>query len=76
MPKGTYTKFIEEILTLDNELSAGDTVSQEYTRGIFNEIENSTANSAVVAQLKKQLDLLDSRRGTNWKETFPWLVNL
>jgi hypothetical protein len=76
MPKGTYTTFIEEILTLDNELSAGDTVSQEYTRGIFNEIENSTADSAVVAQLKKQLDLLDSRRGTNWKETFPWLVDL
>jgi hypothetical protein len=76
MPKGTYTKYIEEILELNKIMYVYDTISPIYTEGIFNEIENSPAIPHQIEKLKRELDKLDSRRGTNWRETFPWLVNI
>lgn len=76
MPKGTFTAYIEEILTLNEQLMHSDSVSALYTKGIFNEIENAPPNLEEIANLKRRLDILDSRRGTDWKNMFPWLVNL
>jgi sulfatase maturation enzyme AslB (radical SAM superfamily) len=76
MPTGTYTEYIKEILDLNKEMYKHDNISSMYAEGIFNEIENSPAIPAKIQQLKEELDRLDSRRGTNWQETFPWLVNI
>lgn len=76
MPTGVYTNYIEEILRLNEEMFKGDPVSKTYAEGIFNEIENSPSIPHKIIELKQQLDTLDSRRGTNWKETFPWLINI
>jgi len=76
MPPGTYTEFINEILELNKEMFKWDSVSLEYAQGIFNEIENSPAMPERIIELKTELDKLDARRGTNWRETFPWLVNI
>ena len=51
-------------------------VSEEYTRGIFNEIENSPSQPDRIKDLKEFLTLMDQRRGTDWTKTFPWLVNV
>ena len=76
MPAGTYGVYINELLELGKELYSYDTVSIEYLKGIFNEIETSPAIPEKIIKLKEELDQLDSRRNTNWKDTFPWLVDL
>lgn len=76
MPTGTYTEYIKEILDLNKEMYKHDNISSMYAEGIFNEIENSPAIPVKIQQLKEELDKLDSRRGANWRETFPWLVNI
>jgi hypothetical protein len=77
MPPGTYTVYINELLELAKTLYAStNDVSLEYLKGIFNEIETSPAIPEKIIRLKEELDQLDSRRNTNWKETFPWLVDL
>ena len=76
MPAGTYTEYIKEIIELNKLMYKNDPVSPIYAEGIFNEIENSPAMPDKIIKLKAELDLLDSRRGTNWRETLPWLVNI
>jgi hypothetical protein len=76
MPTGTYTEHIQEILRLNEIMFKTDPVSKIYAEGIFNEIEKSSYNKDKIRELKQELDTLDQRRGTNWKETFPWLVNI
>lgn len=75
MPQGTFTKYIEEILDLNEEMY-GNNPYKNYPKGIFNEIEKSPADYEKIQKLKDQLTLLDSRRNTDWKKTFPWLVNI
>jgi hypothetical protein len=76
MPQGTYTSYINELLELNKTMFSGDPISYNYAKGIFKEIENSPPMHDKIAQLKETLSKLDLRRGTNWKETFPWLVNI
>jgi hypothetical protein len=77
MPKGTYTKYIKEILELNKQMyNTYDDISPIYAEGIFNEIENSPAIPDKIEKLKLILDQLDSRRGTNWRVTFPWLESI
>jgi hypothetical protein len=76
MPPGTYTKYIEEIMELNKKMFDENSVSYKYTQGIFNEIEKSVYDKDKIRELKAELDELDSRRGTNWKQTFPWLVDI
>lgn len=42
-------------------------------QGIATRIKNSTANPDRIEKLKTYLDILDQRRGTNWRVLFPWL---
>lgn len=75
MPSGTYTKYIDEIMELNKQMQV-DPVTYQYVQGIFNEIEKSAYNPEKIIALKIQLDTLDQRRGTNWRETFPWLIDI
>lgn len=75
MPEGTFTNYIKEILDLNEEMY-GNNPYKKYPQGIFNEIEKSPANQELIVSLKERLTTLDKRRGTDWKETFPWLVNI
>ena len=75
MPPGTFTKHIEEILELNEEMY-GSNPYKKYPQGIFNEIDNSPSRPEKIKELKERLTLLDSRRGTDWKKTFPWLVDV
>jgi sulfatase maturation enzyme AslB (radical SAM superfamily) len=80
MPPGTYTRYIDELHKLNKIMyTYGNNINSiaiEYTHGIFNEIENSPAQPDKIKLLIKELIKLDQRRNTNWKTTFPWLVDI
>lgn len=44
-----------------------------YLQGIASQIQNSCIDPKKILQLHTHLDELDRRRGTNWKELFPYL---
>ena len=42
-------------------------------QGIANDILKAEINKTEILKLKTFLDEKDRRRGTNWKQIFPWL---
>jgi pyruvate-formate lyase-activating enzyme len=51
-----------------------DGVSKQYMAGIFASIQNTKKNPVEMLKLKTFLNEKDRRRGTNWKQLFPWLA--
>jgi hypothetical protein len=51
-----------------------DGVSKQYMAGIFASIQNTKKNPAEMLKLKTFLNEKDRRRGTDWKQLFPWLA--
>ena len=49
---------------------------KKYWDGIVHQITNATKDTQRIEDLKKYLSVLDARRNTDWKKTFPWLVDL
>jgi len=49
--------------------------SYKYLQGIWSQIQISCINEEKILQLHTHLDELDRRRGTNWKQLFPYLEN-
>lgn len=45
----------------------------EYMQGQFKEIKNKKPDMKLVKNLKNFLDILDQRRGTDWKKIYPYL---
>ena len=75
MPGDVYEKHIEHILSFSDQVFQ-NTSYKNFAKGMFNEIVQSPASYDKIDALKAELSKLDSRRGTNWKETFPWLVEV
>jgi hypothetical protein len=55
-------------------------VNSEYAQNVYDSLEGilktintQQKNPDKILKLKKYLDLLDARRGTDWKQIFPWL---
>lgn len=77
MPPGTYKKYFDELLELNEKMyKEGNEGYKQYVRGIFNEIDASPAQPDKIQKLKDRLSLLDSRRSTDWRKTFPWLNDI
>lgn len=76
MPPSTFTKYFDELLELNKTMYSGNTLYQDYVKGIFMEIDTSPAQPNIIKELKATLTKLDQRRGTNWRETFPWLESV
>lgn len=45
-----------------------------YMEGIANSIEQTQRDPSKIKLLEDYLELMDRRRGTNWREVFPWLI--
>jgi organic radical activating enzyme len=75
MPGNVYEQHIETILSFNDKLF-DNTHNKNFVKGLFNEIVQSPHSYDNINALKTELSKLDSRRGTNWKETFPWLVEI
>jgi organic radical activating enzyme len=52
-----------------------ENISYKYLQGIQLQIQNSCVNEEKILQLHTHLDELDRRRGTNWRQLFPYLEN-
>jgi hypothetical protein len=51
-----------------------DQAARQYMQGLIKFVNASSKNLNEMNNLKIFLDEKDRRRGTNWQETFPWLV--
>jgi MoaA/NifB/PqqE/SkfB family radical SAM enzyme len=71
-PQDTFKNDIKIILEL-NELMCKRKEYKDYIKSMFKEIDSAPTNYNKIKELKQNLDILDFRRGTNWKDTFPWL---
>jgi hypothetical protein len=49
--------------------------SKNYLAGIAQQAGSKGPNILMVQKLHQFLNQMDQRRNTNWRETFPWLVN-
>ena len=56
--------------------SSTDAAIKKRWEGFELRISNSTNDLGKIKELKKYLSILDTRRNTDWKKTFPWLVDL
>jgi hypothetical protein len=48
--------------------------SKEQMQSIANALKHSNKDDEKIEQFKNYLDVLDHRRGTNWRNLFPWLA--
>ena len=64
---------ILQLMPVDNEIHRATKLQMQ---SIASTLKKSTIDYAKIKELKNYLTLLDQRRKTNWKETFPWLINI
>lgn len=62
-----------DLMPTDNEIYLGQ---KQMMEGIANLSKKCSNDIEKINSLKKYLTILDSRRGTNWKKTFPWLEQI
>lgn len=74
MGKNVFTKDFEKILNLMPRDCDQDNIAVSYMCGIRDHIENSTVDQKSKHDLKIFLEEKDRRRGSDWRNTFPWLI--
>ena len=70
-----FDKDFERILELMPEDSNEDIDAKEYMEGIAKYSSAKNVNVDQLRNLVTYLDEKDRRRGTNWEQTFPWLID-
>ena len=63
-------KKITQVMKLRNNY---DQTEVEYMEGQFKEIQHTDPDHAEIKKLKNFLDILDQRRGTDWRKIYPYL---
>ena len=63
----------KNIVNLLSTATDQDKIALNYMQGIANDILKAEINKTEILKLKTFLDEKDRRRGTNWKQIFPWL---
>jgi hypothetical protein len=76
MPKGTYTKYFEELIELNKLIFPSGGTYKDYVVAIFNEIEETEALPGQILDLALFLGRLDKKRNTNWRTSFPWFAEI
>jgi len=70
-----WSQDFERALAMMPDSDWQETSSKNYLLGIYKQIQKSCVKPEMILQLHTHLDELDRRRGTNWKELFPYLEN-
>jgi organic radical activating enzyme len=70
---GVFDEDFKRILGVMPTATPSDIATKEHMAGIFKQVENHPRDLGRINDLKVYLTELDRRRGTNWKELFPWL---
>lgn len=73
---GVFDDAFNKVLTLMKTNTEEEQAAHRYMHGIWTAYSMSKRDNLKINNLVAYLDILDSRRKTNWKETFPWLVEL
>ena len=73
---GVFEQDFERLLAAMRERNPSEVSAKEHMRGIMQQITTTPQNNERIADLKVYLTELDRRRGTDWTQLFPWLVNL
>jgi hypothetical protein len=73
---GVFEQDFERLLAAMRERNPSEVSAKEHMRGIMQQITTTPQNDERIADLKVYLTELDRRRGTDWTQLFPWLVNL
>lgn len=68
-----FTQDFAEILSLMPRDSEEDTNAFQHMQGIYQHISSHDLHRDLAQDLYVYLNEKDRRRGTNWRETFPWL---
>jgi hypothetical protein len=71
---GVFDQEFEAILSVMPEDTWQQKEVKDYMQGVMLQISKNQPNPQELAKLKIYLTELDRRRGTDWQETFPWLV--
>jgi len=61
-------------LALKPEKTPEQRASKQYLDGIAKQSASRLPNVPLINSLFNRLNVLDTRRGTNWRQTFPWLI--
>jgi len=70
---GVFDQDFERILEAMPRNSAAELSSLEHMQGIVRQIQAGPRDVSRINDLKVYLTEIDRRRGTNWRELFPWL---
>lgn len=70
---GVYEDDFQEILSVMRDDSERDRNHREHMAGIGRQISAAARNPVMIQGLIDYVTEIDRRRGTNWRELFPWL---
>jgi hypothetical protein len=70
---GVFDEDFEKIKAAMPREKPQELASIEHMEGIQKQIANAPKNIQSINDLKVYLNEIDRRRGTNWRELFPWL---
>jgi hypothetical protein len=71
--RGVFDEDFEKILALMPEDTEIQRSQKSMMNGIAESLKNTDINLEKIKRYKQYLDLLDQRRGTNWRALFSWL---
>lgn len=69
-----FSKDFEKIISIFPDKTEYQQQSKEHMIGIAKQIASTSKDNEKIQTLKIYLNEIDRRRGTNWHELFPWLV--
>jgi hypothetical protein len=75
-PPTFFDQEFKAVMTLLSDRSAGESANVRYMDGIWKAVNSAPHNPRAIASLKAYLDEIDRRRHTDWRATFPWLVEV
>jgi hypothetical protein len=70
---GVFDEDFERVIDIMPKETPHEISAVEHMEGIRRQIANAPRDLSRIADLKVYLTEIDRRRGTNWRELFPWL---
>lgn len=70
---GVFTEDMQRVVNVMPTVTEYQRNFKEYMQGIATSIEKTERNPEKILMLETYLNEMDRRRGTNWKELWPWL---
>ena len=73
---GVFEEDFERILSVMRESNPSEVNAKHHMEGIMKQITATPRDDYRIRGLRTYLTEIDRRRGTDWRQLFPWLVDL